>query len=85
MNEKKETGSGWSGLDAAIEKLAEENAKPKARRVVLNPEMAAVADIEEILGKLTPRAAERVLAWVNETVADQKAMEKVHFATTDMR
>jgi len=44
-----------------------EDPKPKARRVVLNPEMAAVADIEEILGKLPPKSQRRVLCWVNET------------------
>jgi hypothetical protein len=56
-------------LDSAIEKLAEEqaNEKAKARRVVLSPEMAAVADIEAILSKLPPKSRLRVMTWVNES------------------
>ena len=56
-------------LDKAIEQLAADTQaeKAKGRRVVLNPAMAAVADIEAILAKLTPKDQIRVLDWINDT------------------
>lgn len=59
-------------LDTAIGKLAAENEKasPKARRVELSAEMAAVVDIEAILRKLSPKSAGRVMDWVNDSMDD---------------
>lgn len=57
-------------LDAAISELATDTAKAKGRRVVLSTEMAAIADIEVILGSLPQKARTRVLAWVNASHGD---------------
>src|SRR3954471_20836118 len=40
--------------------------KPKARRMVLSPELQAIQDIQDILGNLSPSAQERVWRYVSE-------------------
>lgn len=39
--------------------------KPKAKRMVVDPEVQAMVDIDRNLGALPPEAIARVLRWVN--------------------
>lgn len=58
---------------AAVDAMAADaDGKKKRKLVALNPAMAAVAAIEEILDTLPAKDAARVLDWINDSYSEVK-------------